>query len=260
MPALYLAVLVPPQEGLMEDGDDGFVKIYGDRLLGSSLMDEALETRWLFICFASKANAEGFVRCQTTGTAARLANLTEEQAQRALDALSSPDPNSTTPDYEGRRILRADGGWLVVNHQKYRDLRTRSQAMKAARQRRWREGHKASTRDARDARETEVSASASVSVSVPEGVQGEGRRFPANPLVSGRRPELEAECLALVRRMEALTGEDPVEIIARASDYKGAPTTKLNPASMSDDRLLHTIRDLRADVAAEEAKHGAPKR
>jgi uncharacterized protein YdaU (DUF1376 family) len=72
---------------------------------------------------------------------------------------------------------------------------------------------------------------------------------PANPLIAGRRPELESECLALVRETASLTDEDPVEVIALASGYRGASTTKLNPASMSDDRLANTVRDLRRDLA-----------
>lgn len=76
-----------------------------------------------------------------------------------------------------------------------------------------------------------------------------------NPLMGERTP-WERECLDLVARMAKLTGEDPVDVIARASGYEGAQTTKLNPASMTDDRLMHTVRDLRADVAAEEKKRG----
>jgi hypothetical protein len=79
-----------------------------------------------------------------------------------------------------------------------------------------------------------------------------------NLLIEGRRVELELECLHLVRRMAELTGNDPLEVIAKASGYKGALRQKVNPASMSDDRLINTLLDLRADVAAEE-KRRAPK-
>jgi hypothetical protein len=242
----------------------GFVKLYGTLLLGSSLMDEALEARWLFVCFLAEADETGFVRCQTVGNAARLANLTHDQASKALEVLSSPDPKSTSPDDEGRRIVPAPGGWRVVNYAKYREMRTQRQLRKTERQRRWRD-RQASTVDAVDAVRSEVSASASHSVSVSvEGVQGEGRPSasqpfyrppgPANPLVAGRRPDLERECLALVRELAAMTGEDPVEVLAHAASYEGARRTKLNPATMSDDRLAATVRDLRADVTAERAK------
>jgi hypothetical protein len=71
---------------------------------------------------------------------------------------------------------------------------------------------------------------------------------------------LERECLALVREVSELTGDDPVEVIAQASGYKGAATTKINPMTMSDDRLANTVRDLRADVVElrkKGAKHDA---
>jgi hypothetical protein len=46
-------------------------------------------------------------------------------------------------------------------------------------------------------------------------------------------------------------------VIAQASGYKGALTTKLNPATMSDDRLANTVRDLRADLAELRKRNGA---
>ena len=81
---------------------------------------------------------------------------------------------------------------------------------------------------------------------------------PSNPFIPlGGRPALEGEVLELVLRLSKLTGKDPVEIMACSASYEGdRGRTKLNPANMTDDRLLHTLRDLRADVAAAEAKHG----
>ena len=75
----------------------GFVKLYGSLLLGSSLMDESIEARWLFVCFLAAADEHGFVRCQTVGNAARIGNLTWDQAEAALTALSSPDPSPRLP-------------------------------------------------------------------------------------------------------------------------------------------------------------------
>lgn len=80
-----------------------------------------------------------------------------------------------------------------------------------------------------------------------------------NPLIEGRRPELETECLRLVRKLAELTGNDPLEVIAKASGYAGVLRQKVNPASMTDDRLINTVLDLRADVANEE-KRSAAKR
>jgi hypothetical protein len=75
---------------------------------------------------------------------------------------------------------------------------------------------------------------------------------PANPLVQGRRVELEREALALVGEIATATDRDPAEVMAEASKYPGNPNqrTKLNPASMTDDRLLATVLDLRATATA----------
>lgn len=54
--------------------------------------------------------------------------LTLEQVQAAITELESPDPESRSPEREGRRIVRMDEhrawGWIVVNHGKYRAIRS----------------------------------------------------------------------------------------------------------------------------------------
>jgi hypothetical protein len=200
----------------------GFVKLYGSLLLGSSLMEEAVETRWLFICLAVAADEHGFVRCQTVGNAARLANLTHDQAAKALEALSSPDPDSTTPDEDGRRIVAAVGGWRIVNHTKYREMRTDAQVKKTERQKRWREGHKASTGDAVDARETEVSASLSVVVPLEGGGGGDPRPPEAQVRGSNFREasDLEIKILRVVRQISQRTGKPAWEVCRKVTSYK----------------------------------------
>jgi hypothetical protein len=44
-----------------------------------------------------------------------------EDTAAALARLEGPDPYSRTQDNEGRRIEKVDGGWMVLNHGKYRD-------------------------------------------------------------------------------------------------------------------------------------------
>lgn len=73
-------------------------------------------------------------------------------------------------------------------------------------------------------------------------------RASANPLVEGNRPTLESELLDLVRREAELLNRDPVEVMAEVSHYEGAKLSKLNPASMTDDRLLNSVLDARARV------------
>jgi hypothetical protein len=59
---------------------------------------------------------------QTPRVRARL-----EIVQRALEVLAQPDPDSRTPDEDGRRITLLDParnwGWRIVNYEKYRAIR-----------------------------------------------------------------------------------------------------------------------------------------
>ena len=78
--------------------------------------------------------------------------LTLEQVRAALDLLESPDPESRTPDEEGRRIIRLDEhrawGWRIVNHAKYRAIRNEDDRREQNRlaQQRWRERNQSKPR------------------------------------------------------------------------------------------------------------------
>lgn len=81
---------------------------------------------------------------------------------------------------------------------------------------------------------------------------------PRNPLVQGRRPELELEALRLCKLIADATDRDSTEVMAEASHYPGAQRQKCNPATMSDDRLISTLNDLRADWRQIQAKANSP--
>jgi hypothetical protein len=68
---------------------------------------------------------------------------------------------------------------------------------------------------------------------------------PANPLVAGRRADLESELLGLIRQIGPLTGKDPEDVLAYVSSGGGKFAAKVNPLTLSDDRLLHTVQDAR---------------
>lgn len=57
----------------------------------------------------------------------RTANITKEEAEDAIRVLTSPDPKSRTPDYDGRRIERVSGGFRLLNYFRYREIRTPEQ-------------------------------------------------------------------------------------------------------------------------------------
>jgi len=76
----------------------------------------------IWITMLAMADECGIVDCTIPGLAAR-ARKTIAEIEEALAYLSSPDPYSRTKDYAGRRIAAGPGGgWLLLNHEKYRQI------------------------------------------------------------------------------------------------------------------------------------------
>lgn len=53
---------------------------------------------------------------------AKRAGVTLAECESALECLSSPDKYSRTKENDGRRIEEIDGGWVLLNHAKYRKI------------------------------------------------------------------------------------------------------------------------------------------
>lgn len=111
----------------------GYVKVYGDMLLNSTVWvcsDRPTKICWItLLCMADQ---HGIVQSSLPGLA-KEADITVEEAAAAIDQFQRPDPHSRTKEYEGRRVEPVDGGWLVLNHRKYRDYRTEDQVKEAER-------------------------------------------------------------------------------------------------------------------------------
>lgn len=71
--------------------------------------------------------------------------LSIERVEAAIIVLESPDPESRSPAEEGRRIIKIDDhrswGWRIVNHAKYRSIRSEEDRREQNRlaQQRWRD-------------------------------------------------------------------------------------------------------------------------
>jgi hypothetical protein len=50
------------------------------------------------------------------------AKVALRECEAALVQFQKPDKWSRTKDHEGRRIREVDGGWLLLNHDKYRRM------------------------------------------------------------------------------------------------------------------------------------------
>lgn len=61
----------------------------------------------------------GFVAAAGPGIVNR-AGMRAKEGIEALERLAEPEPESRTPDHEGRRMVRINGGYIVLNFDKYR--------------------------------------------------------------------------------------------------------------------------------------------
>lgn len=110
-----------------------YVKLFSS-ILTSSVWAESNSTRIVWIAMLALADKDGDVRASPSGLA-RLANVTTGECQEALARFLAPDPESGTPDDDGRRIEQCAGGWHILNYTKYRTMHD-AETRKAQ----WREG------------------------------------------------------------------------------------------------------------------------
>ena len=100
-----------------------YVKIH-DSIFSSSIMEEDLEIRYIWLCMLTAADYEGYVD-ETIPALARKFTVSKELMEKAITCFLSPDPNSRTEDKDGVRLvkLRKSFGWKIVNYEKYRNMR-----------------------------------------------------------------------------------------------------------------------------------------
>jgi hypothetical protein len=141
----------------------GFTKLVPE-IVVSSIWNESSDVRVVWITMLAVKDQHGNVRGNRKSLA-RVANVSTEAVDQALTVLMSPDPDSNSPEYEGRRIVEINGGWFVVNHDAYREKTWREQ--EAERKRKKREINKnVRTSPDKSGQVPDVSVSASVSASV----------------------------------------------------------------------------------------------
>jgi len=98
----------------------GYTKLFSSILL-STVWREPDHVRLTWIALMALADERGEVRSSVPGLA-DVTRVTRAQLDDALERLAAPDPDSTNPAHEGRRIERADGGWRLLNHGYYKRL------------------------------------------------------------------------------------------------------------------------------------------
>lgn len=117
----------------------GYTKLFGS-ILRSSVWLTPAHVRLVWITMLALADRDGVVESSVPGLAIA-AGVERAQCEQALALFLAPDPDSRTPDHEGRRIEVVDGGWRLLNHGKYADKMSEEDRREkdAIRQRRCRE-------------------------------------------------------------------------------------------------------------------------
>lgn len=98
-----------------------FTKLFSS-ITESTIWCEPSDTRIVWVTMLAMADRHGRVWASVPGLANR-AQVSMESTEQALEKFLSPDPYSRTHDFEGRRIEQIDGGWRLLNHEKYRSIR-----------------------------------------------------------------------------------------------------------------------------------------
>ncbi len=94
------------------------------------MLDSSIASDWqvrhVFMDLLLLADWHGVVD-MTPESIARRTNVPLDIVKAGIDALCAPDPQSRTPDEEGRRLLplseHRDWGWQIVNFKAYREMR-----------------------------------------------------------------------------------------------------------------------------------------
>lgn len=150
----------------------GFTKLVPEIVM-SSIWNESPEVRCVWITMLATKDEFGYVR-GNIASLARTANVPVDTVIHALDVFQNPDPDSNTPDNDGRRIQAVPGGWFVLNHALYRASGYKEH--EAERKKKYRDKTKMSRTCPGHVPDSSASASASVSASeIKDRVQGKGK-------------------------------------------------------------------------------------
>ena len=98
-----------------------FTKLFSS-ITASTIWCEDNETRLVWITMLAMADRRGRIFASVPGLA-HMARVSIDGCRAAIEKFLGPDADSRTPDYDGRRIEVIDGGWRLLNYEKYRAVR-----------------------------------------------------------------------------------------------------------------------------------------
>jgi hypothetical protein len=191
------------------------------------------------------ADENGIVGASVGGLA-HISRVDRDECEAALETFLNPDPDSRTEENEGRRIERVDGGWRILNHRKYRDMRTQKQIDDAERQKKhrnkkdWRDQSSDEWAEWLDRDDCDVSQ---VSRGVATEEEAEAEAYPPSPSSSPWTvpDQFQPDLHELITRVEQAGGSSKAWLaeIGVAKDGMHGP-------ARSPEQIGQTIRDFNA--------------
>lgn len=99
----------------------GYTKLFSE-IVASTIWQEPLHVKVVWITMLAMKDDRHEVRASIPGLA-KLSGVSLEQCEEAIRCLVSPDTYSRSKEFEGRRIEEVDGGFLILNGEKFRKIR-----------------------------------------------------------------------------------------------------------------------------------------
>ncbi len=127
-----------------------YAKVFA-QIFDSSIADD-YKLRHFFMDLLVLADINGVIDMTPTAIAGRT-RIPLAEVTAHLAALEQPDPESRTPNHDGRRIAKLDDhrswGWCIINYEKFRAIASEEQRRSKTRERtkKWRESQQKTARD-----------------------------------------------------------------------------------------------------------------
>lgn len=99
-----------------------YTKLFPE-IINSTIWAAPNHVRIVWITILALRDERNEVRASVPGLA-HAARVSRKDCEEALQILSDPDPDSRSIEFEGRRIEKVDGGWYVLNGEKFKRLQT----------------------------------------------------------------------------------------------------------------------------------------
>lgn len=133
------------KETVTELPSRGFAKL-DSGIVDSTIWMKPHDALRVWIALLAKSDSYGIVRIASPALAHQCF-VTPERLAEIISDFCSPDPDSRSPNSDGRRLQPIEGGWTIINYLRYRDMMQRKSASHAERQAKYRE--KLKVRDSR---------------------------------------------------------------------------------------------------------------